>query len=195
MTDKGSHWTRNPSKEGEKSKTKARPHLLGPLQDLGFGRNCLPPTFIISPHPLLPHREEMLLETSLRLWWCKASLLHSILGRWGLTGFSQRRQLVNVPLGASRALGALLVILVPFSYGFLPLVLPSIQRRAQKHGMGLGVAMVSRGSLGTHKSSGFLWYLSDITLAWLQSFLSGHIYLKTFGYMSMFRTYLAFLLL
>lgn len=60
--------------------------------------------------------------------------------------------------------------------------------------MGLGVAMVSRGSLSTYKSLGVVWHLSDITLAQSQGFLSGHIYLKTFGYMIIFRTYMGFLL-
>ena len=58
--------------------------------------------------------------------------------------------------------------------------------------MGLGVAMVSRGSLSIYKSSDVLRHLSDITLAQSQGFLSGHIYLKTFGYMIIFHTYLAF---
>lgn len=61
--------------------------------------------------------------------------------------------------------------------------------------MGLGVAMVSRGSLSTYKSLGVLRHPSDITLAQSQGFLSGHIYLKTFGYMIIFRTYLGFLLI
>ena len=43
--------------------------------------------------------------------------------------------------------------------------------------MGLGVAMVSRGSLSTYKSLGVLRHPSDITLAQSQGFLSGHIYL------------------
>lgn len=60
--------------------------------------------------------------------------------------------------------------------------------------MGLGVAMVSRGRLSTHKSSGVPRHLSNITLAQSQGFLSGHIQLKTFVYMIIFRTYLAFLL-
>ena len=60
--------------------------------------------------------------------------------------------------------------------------------------MGLRVAMVSRGSLSTYKSLGVVWHLSDITLAQSQGFLSGHIYLKTFGYMIIFRTYMGFLL-
>ena len=85
----------------------------------------------------------------------------------------------------------LLVILVPFSHGFLPWdCLPNTQR--EEDGMGLGVAMVSRGSLSIYKSSDVLRHLSDITLAQSQGFLSGHIYLKTFGYMIIFHTYLAF---
>lgn len=69
MTNKGSHGTINLFTEGEKSNTQAQPHFMQPLQVLGFGKNCLPPTFIISPHPLLPHKEEMFLKTSLHIWW------------------------------------------------------------------------------------------------------------------------------
>lgn len=50
---------------------------------------------------------------------------------------------------------------------------------------GGGAAMVFRESLGTHRSLSAPQYFSDITLAQLQGSLFGHIYLKTFGYMSM----------
>lgn len=68
------------------------------------------------------------------------------------------------------ALEVLLVALVPFSYGFCPLVLPSTRsRRREDHGVGIGVAVISRGSLGTHTPLSTLQYPSDIT--WVQ--LSG----------------------
>lgn len=163
MTNKGSHWATQICLTKERRANFGQVHnfwghfKVWALERIAFHQ-------LLSSYPThCSHTEEMFLETSLQIWWSKASLFHSILEHWELTDLCQRT-LVTMILAPVYGPWGTSVHTCPFlPWLSSPLCFQALKQR-EEYGMGVGVAVVSSGSLGTHKPYSILQLFSDITL-------------------------------